>query len=66
VEQQLGWIFYGSVVKGRYLRNRLLLLSGKESEFVALLKKHVCHFTVPFHYTEFQEPLFTKRSLIHV
>ena len=66
VEQQLGWIFYGSVMKDRYLRNRLLLLSGKESEFVVLITNHVFHFTVPFHYTEFQELFFTKRSLIHV
>lgn len=66
MEQQLGWIFYVSVMKDRYLRNRLLLLSGKEAEFVALITNHVCHFIVPFHYTEFQEPLFTKRSLIHV
>ena len=66
VEQQLGWIFYGSVMKDRYLRNRLLLLSDPKSEFIALIKKHVCHFTVPFHYTEFQEPMFTECSLIRV
>jgi hypothetical protein len=48
------------------MRNRLLLLSGKDAEFVALITNHVCHFTVPFHYTEFKEPLFIKCSLIHV
>jgi hypothetical protein len=62
----MGWIFNGSVMKDRYLRNSLLLLSGKEAEFVTLITNHVCYFIVPFHCTERQEPLFTERGLVHV